>query len=95
MERFHFFTMGACCSTDPGVIEIGPKTIRQSQMKKIKTYEDAMRAIGIELKINESIRVNMPDFILLAHGYDRFQIAESYTIRGATLPAKALYRKRK
>jgi hypothetical protein len=42
--------MGNCCSTDPAVIEIGPKTIRQSKMKTIKTYEDAMRIIGVELK---------------------------------------------
>jgi len=54
-----------------------------------------MKVIGVELKPNESIRVNMVDVVILCHGYDRFQIAESYTIRGATLQARALYRKRK
>ena len=87
--------MGNCCSTDPAIIEIGPKTIRRSQFKTIKTYSDAMKIIGVELKPNESIRVNMVDVVILCHGYDRFQIAESYTIRGATLQARALYRKRK
>lgn len=83
--------MGNWLSTDRPMLTLGIKTIKKSKLKALKTYQDALRAIGME--------TNDSDVVLVVHGYmrtltpvhEKFQIVDELVFKGRRLPMRRLY----
>ena len=70
---------------------IGFKTIRRSKMKTIKTYQDAIRLMGIECKDDDNVLVDQGELRVLTPVYETFQIVDELIFRGVDIPIRRLY----
>jgi len=70
---------------------IGFKTIRRSKMKTIKTYQDAIRLMGIECKDDDNVLVVRGELRVLTPVYETFQIVDELIFRGVDIPIRRLY----
>ena len=70
---------------------IGFKTIRRSKMKTIKTYQDAIRLIGIECKDDDNVLVVRGELRVLTPVYETFQIVDELIFRGVDIPIRRPY----
>jgi hypothetical protein len=70
---------------------IGFKTIRRSKMKTIKTYQDAIRLMGIECKDDDNVLVVHGELRVLTPVYETFQIVDELIFRGVDIPIRRLY----
>lgn len=85
--------MGSWLSRDQPMFTIGIKTVRKSKMKSIKTYQDALRIMGIECRDNDNVLVVHGELRVLTPVYETFQIVDSLVFRGLDIPIRKLYGK--
>ena len=83
--------MGSWFSSDQPMLTIGFKTIRRSKMKTIKTYQDALRIMGLECKDDDNVLVVQGELRVLTPVYETFQIVDSLIFRGVDIPIRKLY----
>ena len=83
--------MGTWFSSDQPMLTIGFKTIRRSKMKTIKTYQDALRIMGLECKDDDNVLVVHGELRVLTPVYESFQIVDSLIFRGVDIPIRKLY----
>jgi len=84
--------MGACL--DKPALTIGIKTIKQSRMKTIKTYQDALKATGHECHSSASIMVVKGDLVSFVTATAPFQIVDEMVFKGSHIPIRRLYGRR-
>jgi hypothetical protein len=84
--------MGACL--DKPALTIGIKTVKQSRLKTIKTYQDALKAAGRECHPSASIMVVKDDIVSFVTASARFQIVDEMVFKGSHIPIRRLYGRR-
>jgi hypothetical protein len=83
--------MGNWFSTDTPMFTIGIKTVRKSQMKGIKTYQDALRVMGLDCKDGDKIMVVLKGERVVVPVHETFQIVDSLEFNGRIIPLRRLY----
>lgn len=73
------------------MITIGIKTVRKSKLKTIKTYQDALRVMGLECKDDDNVLVVRKDLRSLTPVCETFQIVDSLIFKGRDIPIRRLY----
>lgn len=81
--------MGACM--DKPALTIGIKTIKQSRLKTMKTYQDALKAAGYECHPSASIMIVKGDLVSFVSASTPFQIVDEMVFRGSHIPIRRLY----
>jgi hypothetical protein len=84
--------MGACL--DKPALTIGHKTIKQSRLKTIKTYQDALKATGRECHSSASIMTIKDDIVSFVTASAPFQIVDEMVFKGSHIPIRRLYGRR-
>lgn len=84
--------MGACL--DKPALTIGIKTIKQSRLKTIKTYQDALKATGRECHSSASIMTIKDDIVSFVTASAPFQIVDEMVFKGSHIPIRRLYGRR-
>jgi len=84
--------MGACL--DKPALTIGIKTIKQSRLKTIKTYQDALKATGRECHSSASIMTVKDDIVSFVTASAPFQIVDEMVFKGSHIPIRKLYGRR-
>lgn len=84
--------MGACL--DKPALTIGLKTIKQSRLKTIKTYQDALKATGRECHSSASIMTIKDDIVSFVTASAPFQIVDEMVFKGSHIPIRRLYGRR-
>lgn len=84
--------MGNCFGLeDTPMVTIGTKTIRKSQMKKIKTYQDALRFIGRDCPDTAVITTILNNQVAFVSVTDKFQIVNEIVFKQSHIPIRKLY----
>lgn len=83
--------MGNCFGTDQPMITFGIKTIRKSKLKTFKTYQDALRAMNIEVKDSDRLLVIHGAIRTLTPVHEKFQIVDEVVFKGKSFPIRRLY----
>jgi hypothetical protein len=87
--------MGNCFGLeDTPMVTIGTKTVRKSQMKKIKTYQDALRFIGRDCPDTAVITTILRSEVAFVPVTDKFQIVEEIVFKQSHIPIRKLYGRR-
>ena len=81
--------MGACM--DKPALTIGIKTVKQSRLKTIKTYQDALKASGRECHPSASIMIVKGDLVSFVSASAPFQIVDEMVFKGSHIPIRRLY----
>lgn len=88
--------MGSCLSCeDTPMMTIGTKTVRKSQMKDIKTYQDALRFIGRECPDTAVITTLLNHEVAFVAVTETFQIVDEIIFKQSHIPIRKLYGRRK
>lgn len=88
--------MGNCFGfEDIPMMTIGTKTVRKSQMKEIKTYQDALRFIGRECPDTAVITTLLNHEVAFVAVTDKFQIVDEIIFKQSHIPIRKLYGRRK
>ena len=88
--------MGNCFGfEDTPMITIGTKTVRKSQMKDIKTYQDALRFIGRECPDTAVITTLLNHEVAFVAVTETFQIVDEIIFKQSHIPIRKLYGRRK
>jgi hypothetical protein len=83
--------MGNWFSKDHPMLTIGIKTIRKSKMKGIKTYQDALRVVGLECKDGEKVGVVLKGERVMVPVHETFQIVDALEFKERVIPIRRLY----
>jgi hypothetical protein len=83
--------MGNWFSADTPMFTIGIKTVRRNQMKSIKTYQDALRVMGLDCKDGEKVMVVLKGERVVVPVHETFQIVDSLEFKGRSIPLRRLY----
>jgi hypothetical protein len=83
--------MGSWFSKDQPMLTIGIKTVRKSKMKTLKTYQDALRVMGLECKDDDHVLVVRADLRSLTPVHEKFQIVDALIFKGREIPIRRLY----
>ena len=84
--------MGNCFGLeDTPMVTIGTKTVRKSQMKKIKTYQDALRFIGRDCPDTAVITTLLNTQVAFVSVTDKFQIVNEIVFKQSHIPIRKLY----
>jgi hypothetical protein len=84
--------MGNCFGLeDTPMVTIGTKTVRKSQMKKIKTYQDALRFIGRDCPDTAVITTILNNQVAFVSVTDKFQIVNEIVFKQSHIPIRKLY----
>jgi hypothetical protein len=84
--------MGNCFGLeDTPMVTIGTKTVRKSQMKKIKTYQDALRFIGRDCPDTAVITTILNNQVAFVSVMDKFQIVNEIVFKQSHIPIRKLY----
>lgn len=84
--------MGNCFGIeDIPMMTIGTKTVRRSQMKKIKTYQDALRFIGRDCPDTAVITTLLNTEVAFVPVTDKFQIVNEIVFKQSHIPIRKLY----
>ena len=87
--------MGNCFRIeDIPMMTIGTKTVRKSQMKEIKTYQDALRFIGRECPDTAVATTVFNHQVAFVAVTDTFQIVNEIIFKGSHIPIRRLYGRR-
>jgi hypothetical protein len=87
--------MGNCFSfEDTPMVTIGTKTVRKSQMKGIKTYQDALRFIGRECPDTAVITTMLKNEVAFVSVTATFQIVDEIVFKQSHIPIRRLYGRR-
>jgi hypothetical protein len=81
--------MGACL--DKPALTIGIKTVKQSRLKTIKTYQDALKVSGHSCEPSTSIMVIKDDIVCFVTAGAPFKIVDEMVFRGTHIPIRKLY----
>jgi hypothetical protein len=88
--------MGNCFGReDIPMMTIGTKTVRKSQMKTIKTYQDALRFIGRECPDTAVATTVLNHEVAFVPVTDTFQIVDEIVFKQSHIPIRKLYGRRK
>jgi hypothetical protein len=84
--------MGNCFGLeDTPMMTIGTKTVRKSQMKSIKTYQDALRFIGRDCPDTAVITTILNSQVAFVSVKDKFQIVNEIVFKQSHIPIRKLY----
>ena len=84
--------MGNCFGLeDKPMMTIGTKTVRKSQMKSIKTYQDALRFIGRDCPDTAVITTILNSQVAFVSVKDKFQIVNEIVFKQSHIPIRKLY----
>lgn len=84
--------MGNCFGlNDTPMVTIGTKTVRKSQMKTIKTYQDALRFIGRDCPNTAVITTLLNHQVAFVPVTEKFQIVNEIIFKGSHIPVRKLY----
>ena len=87
--------MGNCFGfEDTPMVTIGTKTVRKSQMKGIKTYQDALRFIGRECPDTAVITTMLKNEVAFVSVTATFQIVDEIVFKQSHIPIRRLYGRR-
>ena len=87
--------MGNCFGLeDKPMVTIGTKTIRKSQMKGIKTYQDALRFMGRECPDGAVITTIHNHEVAFVPVSAPFQIVDEIIFKQSHIPIRRLYGRR-
>ena len=87
--------MGNCFGlNDTPMMTIGTKTVRKSQMKTIKTYQDALRFIGRDCPNTAVITTLLNHQVAFVSVTERFQIVDEIIFKQSHIPIRKLYGRR-
>jgi hypothetical protein len=88
--------MGNCFGLeDTPMVTIGTKTVRKSQMKTIKTYQDALRFIGRDCPNTAVITTILNHQVSFVAVTETFQIVDEIVFKQSHIPVRKLYGRRK
>jgi hypothetical protein len=88
--------MGNCFGLeDTPMVTIGTKTVRKSQMKSIKTYQDALRFIGRDCPNTAVITTILNHQVAFVAVTETFQIVDEIIFKQSHIPVRKLYGRRK
>ena len=88
--------MGNCFGfEDTPMVTIGTKTVRKSQMKEIKTYQDALRFIGRDCPSTAVITTILNHQVAFVAVTETFQIVDEIIFKQSHIPVRKLYGRRK
>jgi hypothetical protein len=77
------------------MVTIGTKTVRKSQMKEIKTYQDALRFIGRDCPSTAVITTILNHQVAFVAVTETFQIVDEIIFKQSHIPVRKLYGRRK
>jgi hypothetical protein len=84
--------MGNCFGLeDKPMMTIGTKTVRKSQMKSIKTYQDALRFIGRDCPDTAVITTILNNEVAFVPVTDKFRIVNEIVFKQSHIPIRKLY----
>jgi hypothetical protein len=84
--------MGNCFGLDDKpMMTIGTKTVRKSQMKSSKTYQDALRFIGRDCPDTAVITTILNNQVAFVSVKDKFQIVNEIVFKQSHIPIRKLY----
>jgi hypothetical protein len=87
--------MGNCFGLgDMPMMTIGTKTVRKSQMKTIKTYQDALRFIGRDCPNTAVITTVFNHQVAFVSVTETFQIVDEIIFKQSHIPIRRLYGRR-
>ena len=86
--------MGICLSYAKPIIKINGKVIRNYEFKKIKTYEDALSLVDINVDNTTPITIYINKKYEKVYAYQPFQIVESIRVGPKLVIIKRLYGKK-
>ena len=87
--------MGNCFGVgDIPMMTIGTKTVRKSQMKTIKTYQDALRFIGRDCPNTAVITTIFNHQVSFVPVTETFQIVDEIIFKQSHIPIRKLYGRR-
>jgi len=87
--------MGNCFGLgDMPMMTIGTKTVRKSQMKTIKTYQDALRFIGRDCPNTAVITTIFNHQVAFVPVTEKFQIVDEIIFKQSHIPIRRLYGRR-
>jgi hypothetical protein len=87
--------MGNCFGmNDKPMMTIGTKTVRKSQLKGIKTYQDALRFIGRECPDTAVITTLLNHEVSFVSVTATFQIVDEIVFKQSHIPIRRLYGRR-
>ena len=87
--------MGNCFGlNDTPMMTIGTKTVRKSQMKTIKTYQDALRFIGRDCPNTAVITTLLNHQVAFVPVTEKFQIVDEIIFKQSHIPIRKLYGRR-
>lgn len=87
--------MGNCFGmNDKPMMTIGTKTVRKSQMKGIKTYQDALRFIGRECPDTAVVTTLLNHEVAFVSATATFQIVDEIIFKQSHIPIRRLYGRR-
>lgn len=87
--------MGNCFGlNDTPMVTIGTKTVRKSQMKTIKTYQDALRFIGRDCPNTAVITTLLNHQVAFVPVTEKFQIVDEIIFKQSHIPIRKLYGRR-
>ena len=87
--------MGNCFGlNDTPMVTIGTKTVRKSQMKTIKTYQDALRFIGRDCPNTAVITTLLNHQVAFVPVTEKFQIVDEIIFKQSHIPVRKLYGRR-
>ena len=87
--------MGNCFGLgDMPMMTIGTKTVRKSQMKTIKTYQDALRFIGRDCPNTAVITTIFNHQVAFVPVTEKFQIVDEIIFKQSHIPVRKLYGRR-
>ena len=87
--------MGNCFGLgDMPMMTIGTKTVRKSQMKTIKTYQDALRCIGRDCPNTAVITTIFNHQVAFVSVTEKFQIVDEIIFKQSHIPIRKLYGRR-
>jgi len=87
--------MGNCFGIeDTPMVTIGTKTVRKSQLKGIKTYQDALRFIGRECPDTAVITTLLNHEVAFVSVTATFQIVDEIVFKQSHIPIRRLYGRR-
>ena len=79
---------------DKPMMTIGTKTVRKSQMKGIKTYQDALRFIGRECPDTAIVTTLLNHEVSFVSVSATFQIVDEIVFKQSHIPIRRLYGRR-
>ena len=83
--------MGSWLSRDQPMFTIGIKTVRKSKLKTLKTYQDALRIMNLEVKDTDMVLVVHGELRVLTPVHEKFQIVDGLVFKDRHIPIRRLY----